>query len=95
MNNSGNSTHKPRAVDPARFRALATGIGQSQSMSASTGAMRAGRVADAMPARQRAALTPTSGYPAPLFPQPALDGGQFVDSEMSENHGSGDESTGC
>lgn len=83
MKTSTDATHQTRAVAPARFRALATGVGQSQSMSASSGAMRAQLVANTMPAMQRAALVPTAGYPAGMG-APALDGGQFVDSEFTE-----------
>lgn len=84
MKTSTNFTHQTRAVDPASFRAKATGTGQSQSMSAASGAARAQCVSNSMPAKQRAALVPTAGYPAPMMPAPALDGGQFVDSEFTE-----------
>ena len=82
MKTSTDKTHQTRAVDPARFRALATGIGQSQSMSAATGAMRAQCVANAMPSEQRAALVPVAGYPAGMG-APELAGGEFVDSEFT------------
>jgi hypothetical protein len=42
----GDSTHPARAVDPAQFRAQATGIGQTRSASAATGGNRAQRVVD-------------------------------------------------
>jgi hypothetical protein len=44
--NSGDQTHRARAMDPAAFRAQATGIGQSAAASRATGAMRAQRVVD-------------------------------------------------
>jgi len=57
------STHPAEAVDPKRFRAQATGIGQSMKASERTGAMRAARVVAAMPERQRAAVPVSEGYP--------------------------------
>ena len=63
MNNSGNSTHKPRAIDPANFRAQATGIGQTLGASRRTGAERAMEVAQHMPPAQRAAVPAAEGYP--------------------------------
>ena len=44
------NTHKPRAVDPAQFRAQATGIGQTLVASRTTGQARAQRVASGAPA---------------------------------------------
>jgi len=44
------TTHKPRAVDPAQFRAQATGIGQTRGASLLTGQARAQRVASGAPA---------------------------------------------
>lgn len=44
------NTHKPRAVDPAQFRAQATGIGQTLAASRATGQARAQRVASGAPA---------------------------------------------
>lgn len=44
------NTHKPRAVDPAQFRAQATGIGQTLAASRTTGQARAQRVASGAPA---------------------------------------------
>ena len=69
MNDSGDRTHRPRAVDPQRFRAVATGIGQTQEMSALTGARRAQQVADSIPARCRDAVPAAEGYPAPRDPE--------------------------
>lgn len=66
MNNSGNFTHKPRAVDPQTFRAKATGIGQSQSMSQRTGAYRAQRVIDSVSPECRKDIPAAEGYPAPM-----------------------------
>ncbi len=44
------TTHKPRAVDPAQFRAQATGVGQTLAASRATGQTRAQRVASGAPA---------------------------------------------
>lgn len=44
------TTHKPRAVDPADFKAQATGIGQTLAASRTTGQARAQRVASGAPA---------------------------------------------
>ncbi len=44
------NTHKPRAVDPADFKAQATGIGQTLAASRATGQARAQRVASGAPA---------------------------------------------
>lgn len=44
------TTHKPRAVDPADFKAQATGIGQTLAASRATGRARAQRVASGAPA---------------------------------------------
>jgi hypothetical protein len=63
MNNSGSYTHRPRAIDPARFRAQATGIGQTLSASEATGRVRAVEVVDHMPPAQRAAVPESEGYP--------------------------------
>lgn len=57
--NSGNRTH---AVDPAQFRAQATGIGQTRAASAATGAARTARVVACMPPAQRAAVPRSAGY---------------------------------
>lgn len=76
MNNSGSSTHKPRAVSPERFRAVATGIGSTQSASAVTGASRAMEVVEHMPPHCRRAVPAADGYPpaGPAMP------GDFADS---------------
>lgn len=66
MNNSGNNTHKPRAVDPQTFRAKATGIGQSQGMSLRTGAARAQQVINSTAPECRKAIPTAEGYPAPM-----------------------------
>ena len=63
MNNSGNSTHKPRATDPAKFRAIATGVGYSQGASFRTGSARAIEVVEHMPPAQRRAVPAAEGYP--------------------------------
>ena len=63
MNNSGNSTHKPRATDPAKFRAIATGVGYSQGASFRTGSARALEVVEHMPPAQRRAVPAAEGYP--------------------------------
>ena len=63
MNDSGNSTHKPRATDPAKFRAIATGVGYSQGASYRTGCARAIEVVEHMPPAQRRAVPAAEGYP--------------------------------
>ena len=63
MNNSGNSTHKPRATDPTKFRAIATGVGMSQGASYRTGLARAVEVVEHMPPAQRRAVPAAEGYP--------------------------------
>lgn len=66
---SGNHTHSAKTPEQAQhYRAVATGVGQTLRGSEMTGARRAQRVADCMPADQRAALVPNSGYPAPRDP---------------------------
>lgn len=50
------------AMDPARFRAQATGIGQTVQASAATGAARTARVVACMPPAQRAAVPRSAGY---------------------------------
>ncbi len=69
MINSGDNTHRPRAIDPARFRALATGIGHSAAMSERTGANRAQRVSEQAPPEQLAACPTAEGRPAKLEAQ--------------------------
>jgi hypothetical protein len=63
MNNAGDRTHKPRAVDPKIFRDAATGVGQELAQSVLTGQRRAQRAIDCAPAAQRAVADPS--YPAP------------------------------
>ena len=65
MNNSGDRTHKPRAIEPANFRAQATGIGQSTRAIRMTGAARAARVVAEAPANQIALAPAAEGYPPP------------------------------
>ena len=70
MKPDSNSTHRPRAVPPARFRDQATGIGQACSASAATGALRNARVSAAMPPAQRAAVPAAEGFatdPVPVL----------------------------
>ena len=81
MNNAGDSTHKPRAVDSRVFRAAATGVGQSLGSSALTGDARAQRVINAAPESQRACADPS--YPAPTMSPtgdylPTGNGGEVV-----------------
>ena len=64
MNNSGDRTHRPRAIDPANFRAQATGIGQTCGASRATGTLRAAEVVEHMPPAQRRAVPAAEGYPA-------------------------------
>lgn len=80
MNNSGNNTHKARAVPPDRFRAQATGIGQSRSASEMTGAMRAAEAVEHMPPSQRRAVPAVEGYPAPTGPFETVEPGGVEDS---------------
>ena len=47
---SGDSTHRPQAVNPADFKAQATGVGQTRAASLTTGRARAERVASGAPA---------------------------------------------
>lgn len=63
MKTPDNMTHRPRAIDPARFRAQATGIGQSRAMSEMSGARRAMEVVEHMPEHCRAAVPAAEGYP--------------------------------
>lgn len=79
MNNSGSSTHKPRATPPADFRAQATGIGQSLLNSRTTGAMRALEVVEHMPPHCRRAVPRAEGYPTAAYEGMAEgDGGEDV-----------------
>lgn len=57
------TTHKPRAIDPANFRAQATGVGQTCGASRMTGAARAMEVVEHMPPAQRRAVPTAEGYP--------------------------------
>ena len=67
---SGEYSQPQYAIDPVRFRAQATGVGQTQSMSYSTGRMRAQRVIDSVPAESRGKIPAAEGYPEPT---PAMD----------------------
>jgi len=67
MKNPGNSTHKPRATDPAKFRAIATGVGYTQGASFRTGTARAIEVVEHMPPTQRAAVPAAEGYPTAAY----------------------------
>lgn len=73
---SGNFTHPQYAVDPKRFRAQATGIGQTQSMSFNTGSRRAQKVIDSVPPHCRDRIPPAEGYPEPM-----TTSSDFVDSQ--------------
>jgi len=70
----GNFTHAAKPVDPVYFRAQATGIGQGQTQSRSSGLMRSQRVIDDMDPKQFAAQPQDGGgYPPktpvdPLWP---------------------------
>jgi len=64
MKNPGNSTHKPRATDPTKFRAIATGVGYTQGASYRTGLARAVEVVEHMPPAQRRAVPAAEGYPS-------------------------------
>ena len=57
------NTHKPRAIDPAQFRAQATGVGQTRGASYMTGCARAMEVVEHMPPAQRRAVPSAEGYP--------------------------------
>ena len=50
MKSGDTSTHRPQAVNPADFKAQATGIGQTLAASRATGRARAQRVASGAPA---------------------------------------------
>lgn len=64
MNDSGDHTRRARPIDPAKFRALGTGVGHTAAVSAATGAARAQRVSEAAPPEQLAACPPSEGRPA-------------------------------
>ena len=63
MNNAGDSTHKPRAIDPQTFRALGNGSGQTAASALVSGRQRAQAVIDGAPKAQRAVANPS--YPQP------------------------------
>lgn len=81
MNNSGDNTHKPRAVNPETFRAKATGIGQSQNMSLATGTMRNMRVSASIPEHCRKAVPPAEGFVSP----PNASVPEFKDSGFGDS----------
>jgi hypothetical protein len=62
--NSGDTTHRARAMDPAAFRAQATGIGQSAAASRATGAARAQRVVDQTDPACMSVVPEAEGFPA-------------------------------
>ncbi|MGE4074984.1 MAG: hypothetical protein AB7F22_05495 [Reyranella sp.] len=68
------TTHKPRAIAPQNFRAQATGVGQTTRASRMTGAARAQRVADQIPAGCRACVPEAEGYPAASPAMPEMGG---------------------
>jgi hypothetical protein len=75
MKYGDNETHRPRAIDPMNFRAQATGIGQTTRASRMTGAARAQRVADEIPAGCRPCVPEAEGYPAAsagMAPAPSM-----------------------
>ena len=61
---SGDRTHPARAVDPAKFRAQATGIGMTQRASAATGAARAQRVVDQTDPACMSVVPEAEGFPS-------------------------------
>ena len=65
MNNAGSNTHKPRAIEPANFRAQATGIGQSTRASRMTGAARAAQVVAQGPDASIRLAPAAEGFPPP------------------------------
>jgi len=65
MNNSGDSTHKARAVPPIDFRNQATGIGQQLSASRATGSVRNAIVSSSIPEHCRAAVPVAEGFMLP------------------------------
>ena len=56
MKSGDTSTHRPQAVNPADFKAQATGIGQTLAASRTTG----GRAHSALPAARRRRTTPSA-----------------------------------
>lgn len=75
--NSGDKTHPQYAVPPEQFRAQATGVGTTRSMSAMTGRMRAQHVSDCMTAETRAQVPEAEGYPAPTPTMPGMARGRY------------------
>ena len=67
MNNPADFTHRPRATDPAKFRAIATGVGYTQGASFRTGTARAVEVVEHMPPAQRRAVPAAEGYPTATY----------------------------
>lgn len=67
---SGEFSQPVYAIDPVRFRAQATGVGQTQSMSYRTGLSRAQRVIDSVHPDCRPRIPVAEGYPDPM---PAMD----------------------
>jgi hypothetical protein len=61
---SGNFTHRPRAIDARVARAQATGIGEQMSESLRTGMNRAQRVVDQCAPGCMAAVPVNEGFPA-------------------------------
>lgn len=64
MNPSGDTTHRARAMDPAAFRAQATGIGMTAAASSATGAARAQRVVDQTDPACMSVVPEAEGFPA-------------------------------
>lgn len=62
--NSGDQTHRARAMDPAAFRAQATGIGMTAAASRQTGGNRAQRVVDQTDPACMAVVPEAEGFPA-------------------------------
>jgi hypothetical protein len=62
--NSGDQTHRARAVDPQQFRAQATGIGQTRAASLATGSARAQRVVDQTDPACMSVVPVAEGFPA-------------------------------
>ena len=82
----GSFTHAVNPTDPQKFRAIGTGIGQSQAMSEDTGRRRAQYVVDCMSPEQRAAVPPGEGYPPTTAERMASDvlgtpGGMLVTAD--------------
>jgi hypothetical protein len=64
MNPSGDTTHRARAMDPAAFRAQATGIGMTVAASRATGGSRAQRVVDQTDPACMSVVPEAEGYPS-------------------------------